>query len=111
MTSLSPTLSAVSGAGKRAFSIHIRACALAWRRERDLQTIDRVEAEVQALRPNTRALLAVLRAHMRATRRELARVPNNVAVQARMKRLRIALAGEALQRKGAKEAAKVRRAL
>ena len=82
--------------GKRAFRSHILTAARAWRREHDLPLIDRVEAEVQALRPNSRALVKVLAEHMRLTRRELARIPNNAAVQARMKRLRIAVAAEGL---------------
>jgi hypothetical protein len=107
----SPTLSAVSGAGKRAFILRVRIAALAYRREQTLPLLDRVEAEVQALRPNTPALIQVLKSHLRLTRREAARIPDNVSVQARLFKLRYALAGEALQRKGAKEAAKVRRAL
>ncbi|HYF40915.1 MAG TPA: hypothetical protein VEA35_00580 [Ramlibacter sp.] len=80
--------------GTRAYRMHVRNAARAYNRSADLWRVDRVEAEVQALRPNTRALVAVLRCHLRSARRLVQQEPKNERARARLLRVRFSLLAE-----------------
>jgi len=79
--------------------LQIRVAARHYRREADLPRVCVVEAEVQALRPNTRALLAVLRQMLKDRRAECRRLPHSDEAARKLTRVRIALLGEMWARK------------